>query len=231
MTTNFKLTDKIGDIVAIFPGAASLFMDNRIDFCCGGNRPLEEAIENETINKEDLLKELNIRHKEFKDKEVEFIDWARETPTKLIRHVVDTHHNYLNNELPRISELVLKILQVHGLTHPELFKVHELYNALRTELEGHLVKEERIIFPAIMAYEKDKTDKGRDSVLALIEELEAEHEAAGDIIKELQKLTNYHTPPADGCGTFVLTYQKLKDLEIDTFEHIHLENNILFKNL
>lgn len=231
MMTDFKLTDKIGDIVAIFPGAATLFMDNRIDFCCGGNRPLEEAIENEAVNKGDLLKELNSRHKVFQDKEEAFIDWTKETPTKLIRHVVDTHHNYLNNELPRLSGLVLKILQVHGLTHPELFEIHKLYNALRTELEEHLVKEERIIFPAIREYEKEKTEEGRKSVLALIEELEAEHEAAGDIIKKLQKLTNYHTPPADGCGTFVLTYQKLKDLETDTFEHIHLENNILFKNL
>ena len=231
MMTDFKLTDKIGDIVATFPGAASLFMDNRIDFCCGGNRPLQEAIENESINKNDLLKELNTRHEDFKEQKVEFVDWAKETPTKLIRHVVDTHHHYLNNELPRISELVLKILQVHGLTHPELFKVHKLYNALRTELEEHLVKEETMIFPAIQEYEKAKTPEGRVSVLALIEELEAEHEAAGDIIKEIQKITNYHTAPADGCGTFVLTYQKLKDLEVDTFEHIHLENNILFKNL
>lgn len=231
MTNSFKLTDKIGDIVAIFPGAASLFMEHRIDFCCGGNRPLTEAIEDKTINQDDVLKELNVRYKEFQDKDVEFIDWAKESPAKLIRHVVDTHHHYLKNELPVISELVLKILQVHGSGHPELFEVHALFNALRTELEGHLVKEENMIFPAIIAYEANKTEADRESVLALIEELESEHEAAGDIIKALQKITNYHTPPADGCGTYVLTYKKLKELEEDTFEHIHLENNILFKNL
>lgn len=231
MAINFTLTDKVGDIVATFPGAASLFMDNRIDFCCGGNRLLAEAIEDENINKEEVLAELNVRYNEFKDRDVEFVDWAKESPTKLIRHVVDTHHHYLNNELPRISELVLKILQVHGLSHPELFKVHELFGALRLELESHLVKEEKMIFPAIMAYESDPDSNDREALLALIEELEAEHDAAGDIIKELQKVTNYHTPPADGCGTYVLTYQKLKELEEDTFEHIHLENNILFKNL
>lgn len=231
MNNQFQLTDKIGDIVAMFPEASNIFMDHRVDFCCGGDRPLEEAIREKNIDGNAILEKLNEKYKEFQERNEEFKDWAKETPTKLIRYIVDKHHTYLNNELPRIGELILTILRVHGVSHPELFQVHQLFNALKTELEAHLIKEEQIIFPAIRTYEKEKNPDDREKVLSLIAELEDEHTAAGDIIKEVQEITSFYAPPKDACTTYNLTYEKLKELEADTFEHIHLENNILFKNL
>jgi regulator of cell morphogenesis and NO signaling len=64
-----------------------------------------------------------------------------------------------------------------------------------------------------------------------MKETEAEHEAAGDILKEMRKITDDFKVPADGCTTYTLTYKKLEELESDLFEHIHLENNILFLNI
>lgn len=226
MINNFKVSDKVGDIVATFPGASSLFLEYRIDFCCGGNRPLSEAIREQKLNEENIINLLNDRYKEFQEKNEEFTDWVKEKPGKLVDYIVNKHHRYLKEELPRISELIFKILSVHGSSHPELFKVHKLFNTLRTELEGHLVKEEEYLFPAIKNYEVEKDKK---KVLNLLEELEGEHVGAGDIIKELREVTDHYTAPKDGCRTFELTYRKLRELEEDIFQHIHLENNILFK--
>lgn len=61
-----------------------------------------------------------------------------------------------------------------------------------------------------------------------MDELENEHSHAGNIIKELRKVTNDFTPPEDACGTYRLVYQRLEALESDLFQHIHLENSILF---
>ncbi|MDA1570454.1 hemerythrin domain-containing protein, partial [Bacillus cereus] len=48
------------------------------------------------------------------------------------------------------------------------------------------------------------------------------------IIKELRKVTHDFTPPEGACGTYRLVYNRLEALESDLFEHIHVENNILF---
>lgn len=231
MINNFKVLDRIGDIVTIFPGASDLFLEYRIDFCCGGNRPLIEAIKEQNLNENKILALLNERYKEFQEKNEEFTDWAKEKPSKLVDYIVGKHHAYLKEELPKISELVFKILRVHGKGHEELFKVHKLFNTLRTELEGHLVKEEELVFPIIKEYELEKSKHSKERIINLLDELDKEHTGAGDIIKELREVTEHYTAPKDACRTFQLTYRKLRELEEDTFQHIHLENNILFKNL
>lgn len=231
MISNFNISDKIGDIVTVFPGASDLFLEYRIDFCCGGNRPLTEAIKEQNLDKNKIITLLNERYKEFQEKNEEFTDWAKEKPSKLVDYIVGIHHAYLKEELPKISELVFKILKVHGKNHQELFKVHKLFNTLRTELEEHLVKEEELLFPIIKEYQIEKNNHNKEKVLNLLNELEKEHTGAGDIIKELREITEHYIAPKDACKTFELTYKKLMELEQDTFQHIHLENNILFKNI
>ncbi len=105
-----------------------------------------------------------------------------------------------------------------------------LFNDLRKELEAHLVKEETLVFPALRD-SSTRTDEGREKIRKLIEELETEHDAAGDIIKELRSVTRNFVPPEDGCGTYEIAFHKLSELEENTFNHIHLENNILFNRL
>ena len=58
--------------------------------------------------------------------------------------------------------------------------------------------------------------------------MEAEHEDAGDMIKQISELSNNFTPPESACNTFRALYSKLDEYQSDLFQHIHLENNILF---
>jgi regulator of cell morphogenesis and NO signaling len=60
-----------------------------------------------------------------------------------------------------------------------------------------------------------------------IQMMEEEHETAGDIFKEISRLTNNYTPPEGACNTFRALYSKLDEFEQDLHHHIHLENNIL----
>ena len=208
-----------------------MFLEYRIDFCCGGNRPLAEAIEEKNLDANEILDLLNKRYEEFQNKNEEFTDWVKEKPSRLIDYIVDKHHAYLNEELPNISELVKTILRVHGKTHNELFEVHKLFSILKSELEEHLIKEEELLFPLIKEYELNNNNVNKQQVLDALNELEEEHDRAGDVIKKLMEITNHYTAPSDGCTTFNLTYKKLMELEKDLFQHIHLENNILFKNI
>jgi regulator of cell morphogenesis and NO signaling len=231
MNKQFSISNIIGEIVAEFPGATDIFYKYNIDFCCGGDRKLEVALDEENLGQEMIVTQLNKNYNEFLEQKEEFTDWVKESPTKLINYIINTHHQYLKEELPTISAYLFKILKVHGKGHEELFEIHKLYNSLRTELEGHLVKEEEFIFPLIKEYQITKDEKLKLRIIKGINELEEEHTGAGDIIKELREVTNHYTAPKDGCNTYNISFSKLMELEKDLFQHIHLENNILFKNL
>lgn len=83
MSNNFKVSDRIGDIVTVFPGASNLFLEYRIDFCCGGNRPLTEAIREKNLDEDEILNMLNDRYNEFQEKNEEFTDWAKSSQANL----------------------------------------------------------------------------------------------------------------------------------------------------
>lgn len=227
---NFNTTQKLGEIVSILPKASEIFKEYRIDFCCGGHRPLADAIQELNLNEEEVLGRLEAAF-EDRIKYTEQTDFRKLTSKELIDYIVDTHHSYVLKSLPEISELLAKILRVHGVNHKELFQVHKLFHTLKTELEQHLIKEEQILFPIIKEYETYSTKALLKEAIDTIKETEEEHEGAGDILKELRKITNDYTVPAGGCATYQKTFDKLKEFESDLFIHIHLENNILFQRL
>lgn len=229
--SKFNSSSKIGEVVALFPKAADIFIENKIDFCCGGNRPLTEAVKDSNSDVEKIVNDLNNLYEEFKNASSEDRDWKVEPLDVLVEHILNTHHGYLWDELPRISQLSTTILKVHGEHHPELFKVNKLFSILKMELEEHLTKEETLQYPAINQYVKTKSQTDLEKAIDIIDELEKEHTDAGDILKELRKVTNDYIIPEGVCPTFELTYQKLQEVELDLFQHIHLENNILFPRL
>lgn len=227
----FNATSKLGDIVAEFPKASELFKQYKIDFCCGGNRPLKEAIEEANLNEQFILEKLNELYAEYTNKNEKDRNWQEAPLGELVEHILNKHHAFMWAELPNISELTTKILRVHGTHHPELFKVHKLFHMLKMELESHLTKEEEIQYPAISKFEKSGNKDDLKEAVRIIKELEDEHTGAGDILKELRVITNDYAVPADGCTTYRLTYDKLREMESDLFQHIHLENIILFPRL
>lgn len=224
----FTETSVIGDIVTKFPKASDLFKSYRIDFCCGGNRPLIDAIHERNLSVEEVITNLNTLYYETKVLNESKIDWTTASYSELIDYIVNKHHRFLNEELPQLSPYVTKVFRVHGPKQPHLAQIHKLFHELKTELEQHIIKEETEDFPLILAFEQNPTDENYSKLRKVVDQLESEHSHAGDIMKELRNITNDFTPPEGACGTYRLVYQRLAALESDLFEHIHLENNILF---
>jgi len=224
----FTAQSIVGEIVTKFPKASDLFKAYRIDFCCGGNRPLSEALKERNLHEEEILTKLNQLYHEAMERDEKAIDWNKASFSQLIDHIINKHHRYLSEELPQLSPYVTKVLRVHGAEHKHLAKVHSLFNQLKVELEQHTIKEEIESFPLILQYENDPSEENLELLRKHVAELEDEHDGAGDIIKEIRDITADFTPPSGACGTYRLVYQRLENLESDLFEHIHLENNILF---
>lgn len=228
--SKYNMSWRIGDIVAELPAASEVFKQYRIDFCCGGNRPLSEAVKELKLNESELLEQLDKAYEEAEKSKAQH-DFPNMSRSDLIDYIVNTHHVFVKRILPELSELTTKILRVHGLKHEELYKVHKLFHNLKTELDAHLIKEEELLFPLIKSYDQNPSKELLDKIISVMNETETEHEGAGDILKELRRITEDYTVPQDVCNTFLMTYEKLQELEADLFQHIHLENNILFRQL
>lgn len=227
----FNSSDKIGNIVAQLPKASQIFKKYNIDFCCGGNRTLSSAINEQQLDEDALLEELNQTYQETKNLNEKQLDWREAPFSDLIDFIINKHHSYLQTTLPALSELTTTVLRAHGTNHKELSQVHKLFHTLKMELEQHLITEEEVLFPLIKEYEKTGSKILLAEVKDTIEQLENEHEGAGDILKELKSITNKYKKPEDACPTYEKTYKLMQELESDIFEHIHLENNILHPRL
>jgi regulator of cell morphogenesis and NO signaling len=226
MTITLSHTSLVKDIVNAVPKTSDVFKKYRIDFCCGGNISLDEAIVDKKVSMDDLLQELNVvSANASQDDNMEI--WTDSSSEQIIEHVINHYHRLSREELDALSPYVTKVARVHGDNHPELIKVYELFYEFKKELLSHMDKEEATSFPNIMKLE-DPNVENKEAIREEIIELEKEHDHAGNILRELREVTKDYELPFDACGTYTLVYKRLEALESFTFMHVHLENNILF---
>ncbi len=219
----------LGEVVTVYPAVVKKFNDMELDYCCGGNKSLEVALKEKGVDVDKFVEDLNKEFKEFKFENSQYVDWREKSSEELINHIVETHHGETFRLLREIDPLMVKVFKVHFSHNPELLmKVHSLFGKLKCELEEHLLKEENILFPLMIKYDQAKDKEEKKEIEGDIRIIVNEHEAAGDILKELAEVTDDYKVPEWGCISFKLLYDYLHDLEKDLFIHIHKENNILF---
>ncbi|WP_156520807.1 iron-sulfur cluster repair di-iron protein [Oceanobacillus sp. Castelsardo] len=227
----FTVEHTPANIVKVFPKASDLFKEYKIDFCCGGNRPLEESFTEKNLDSELILDKLNTTYEEWSKEDHDLIDWDAKSLSELVDHITHKHHAYLMEELPALGQFVTKVYSRHGASHPELKELYRLYNEFKLEMEEHTIKENNEVFPLIKEYDVNPSEELLEKIRVANGGLEDEHNAVGDLLKEMRTITGDFLPPANACGSYQITYARLAELEEDTFQHIHLENNILFARL
>ena len=225
MSTAMSTAVTVGELVAQKPARARVFEKIGIDYCCGGKKPLDQACSEKGLDAKTVAVMLDAADAPSSDR---FADAQAMTLTELADHVVKTHHDYLRRELPRIEQLLAKVINAHGRNHPEMIEVGRIYAAFNEEMNSHMMKEERVLFPAIRAMEGSGTPFHCGSIANPIRQMEAEHDSAGDALAQFRGLTGDYTPPPDACNTFRALLDSLEDLEQDMHQHVHKENNILF---
>lgn len=210
--------------------AAAVFEKYNLDYCCRGNRSLQEACTEDHISLPQLVAELQNVYANKKNE----LDFNKVKLYQLADYIVYTHHNYVKKELPLIISYLEKVSSEHGKLHNELYKISSLFADLSNEMTHHMLNEETIVFPRIKQLEQYSFTpvlydiKYFEYLLLPIIDLEDEHEATGNIMAAIKKLTNNYMPPADACISFKLLYASLQAFEIDLHHHVHLENSILF---
>lgn len=157
-------------------------------------------------------------------------DWVPLSPCLLVDHLEATHHRYLHDELPRLEALAGDVAGAHSSRHPELVELHRLCAALRDDLEPHMAKEERVLFPMIreLATAISPPSLHSGSVANPISMMMREHEQTGALLEAVRRLTDGYRVPDDACSSYRALYEGLAALESDTHLHIHKENGALF---
>jgi regulator of cell morphogenesis and NO signaling len=222
--------ETVGEIAAKDIRKAEVFKKYGIDFCCGGKKSLKQVCEEKGLDVEIVEAELENPAQPVSAAN----DYNRWEPDFLADYIYNQHHLYYYNELPVLKGLITKVAQHHGDNHPELKYMYSLFGQLVHELDTHFMREEKVVFPFIKALVQAKRTgnfealNSQPSLTDPIRLMEVDHDAAGEILAEMQKLSNNYAPPADACNSYQFLYKKLKDLDEDLHQHIHLENNILF---
>jgi regulator of cell morphogenesis and NO signaling len=210
-------SNTLAELAVLHPGAARVFFHNRLDFCCGGRKPLDEACRERGLDAEAVLQEIAAAAPLATD----VPRWDREPLPALIDFIVRTYHARLRNDLPDLIEMARRVERKkvsqpgcpHGLTrHLE---------AVHAAVLDHLQKEEEMLFPMIV--------RGAGAgASGPVHVMEVEHDHHRENLERVRELTGDLQPPPHACATWRALYAGLLQLEQELMEHIHLENNVLF---
>jgi len=216
------LDSSVGELVAQRPGRARVFEHFEIDYCCHGAQSLREACKEKGIESEKVLAQLEAEQQEKKTD----LNPADLRLDALARYIVDTHHGFLQRELPRLHQLAAKVADVHGANHPYLVELRGVFEGLEAELVSHLAKEENILFPMITAMGSGQP--APNWIEGPINQMMHEHESAGAALARMRVLTDGYSLPEDACNSYRALFAGLREMEEDLHRHIHLENTVLF---
>lgn len=157
-----NITDKsiIGELVANDYRTASVFKKYNLDFCCQGNRTIQDACDKKNIDSKNVLEDLVSVIQSKSESSADFKSWPLDL---LADYIEKKHHRYVEAKTQEIKPYLDKICKVHGTHHPELFEIQEHFNASAGELAMHMKKEELVLFPFVRKLVQAK-QRNKDAV-------------------------------------------------------------------
>jgi regulator of cell morphogenesis and NO signaling len=208
----------LADLAVTRPSAARVFYRNGLDFCCGGRRPLTDACAERGLDANAVLAAIDAED----PLAGETHRWDLRPLPELVAFIVGTYHRRLREALPDVIRMAERVEARHRekATCPTGLAAH--LEMMQNAVLDHLEKEEQVLFPMILA------GHGRMAV-GPVHVMEIEHDEHARNLAALRRLTNGLQPPADACTTWRALYLALQQLEQELMEHIHLENNVLFR--
>jgi regulator of cell morphogenesis and NO signaling len=221
----------VGELAVEFPAATRVFEQAGIDYCCGGGESFEKACAAAGVAADEVVRMLEVSDQSPAQPEQA---WQTQPLWALTSYIVTRHHSFTKAELARLDELLEKVRSVHGQNHPELVLLQGVFRDLKHEMTTHMQKEEMVLFPYIDQLD-EAARQGKPKPVAFfgtvanpVRMMMMEHDAAGDMLKQMREVSHDFRVPPDGCISYSTVYQAIEAFEEDLHQHIHLENNILF---
>ncbi|SFX75429.1 iron-sulfur cluster repair protein YtfE [Marinospirillum alkaliphilum] len=208
------LDQPLGKLATEINGATRIFHQHKLDFCCGGQQTLADALAKQQLDAAPILQALEQLQQQPPAK-----DWRKESAKTLVEHILQRYHQRHREQLPELIRLALRVEQVHGHAEECPLGLAEHLQNMQQELDSHMRKEEQILFPML---QQGIYPSGPIHVM------QEEHLQHGEELDKLDYLTNGITLPEGACNTWTALYRGLQELKEDLMEHILLENEVLF---
>ncbi|HEY9218712.1 MAG TPA: DUF542 domain-containing protein [Phenylobacterium sp.] len=203
----------VRDIAIDRPGATTVLRKHKIDFCCNGGLSLAEATARRGVDLSAVVADLERLATSVRD--------GAADPKSLISQIVEDYHDVHRREFPEAIRLARRVEAVHceKPACPRGLTAH--LTSMFDHLESHQQKEERMLFPMMLA-------GGRGMVGLPVARMLVEHEEVSAQLDRLVELTTDFTPPDGACTTWRALYELCHKLDEDLREHMRLENDLLF---
>lgn len=224
----FDREQTIRDTVVEDFRTAAVFQKYGLDFCCGGGVSIEAACRKKGIDVDVLAADL-ARSGEFGGVDLpRFSSWS---PDFLADYIEKNHHAWVRSAIPVLKQHAAKVAKVHGGFRETLVEIDQKVQSMADELMVHMEREEKELFPLIRSYALGNPETRSEDLLkivSIIEEMESDHDDAGDVLREIRELADDFVPPPEACMTYKVLFSELEEFERDLHTHVHLENNLLF---
>ncbi|MBS1676152.1 MAG: DUF542 domain-containing protein [Actinobacteria bacterium] len=225
-TAGIDASATLGELASERPARIRVFESVLLDYCCGGASSLDDACRERGLDLEAVRARLEAAdRKPAPAAPAPERDWRSAGIEELCDHIVSAHHDYLREEMPRISELLATVVRVHGTDCIDFEIIQRAFASLRATLEEHIDDEERVLFPACVALERGDANVVLDR--ATVDRHRGEHEAVGGKLTALRALAGGYDRAEALCSTHGALLDALRVLEADLHRHIHEENNVL----
>jgi regulator of cell morphogenesis and NO signaling len=217
----------VRDLLRAHPTAVIVLDRYHIDWCCGAGRALGEACARAGVTVDQISADVASAEAQAGVRALDVHRFEAMALSDVLTHIECAHHGFTKSEGQRLRALATKVASRHGDVHEELRALEGVVHAFFDELESHMEKEERVLFPAIRAMESGKGVL-LPSLTAPVAVIKAEHEHAGEQLAQIAALTDNFRPPPEACASWRALYDGLLEHDADLRHHVWLENEIVF---
>lgn len=220
----------IGQIAHSEPAAIEVFQALGIQYCCHGQQEIDSASNAAGISVSELVAKVH------QAKEVSYGSkdrWVDPILEALILHLVRSRESLVDTELPHIALLARSLAQCGDRVQPNAVELAMVVEALAREVESHLAKEKTLLFPVIQKIELAYVGKSVRAVRPKmfhrsVGKMVHQHEEIGYLLSAAHRLTDGYNGASSSCAPYRDLCEKLKAVDREIREEVHLENNVLF---
>ncbi len=220
----------IGEIAGRQPSTVEVFEQLGIKYCCHGEETVEQICGYLGLPMYGVLSELN---RVADANSTRKAPWADPILEALMGNLLRTRKVLVQQDLPRIQQLARTVSSCHLREHPNAIHVAQMSATLAHEVASHFTDEAQILFPKIREIElayvgSSSATVHLDSVRNDLAHMTHEHGAVGDLLSRIQDVTEDYNGTVTTCPSYREICEKLKGLDGEIRQEVHLENNVLF---
>lgn len=224
--------ETIGEMAVADHRKALVLRKYGLDYSFKGKLTIKQACEEREISTKNVTRELSASGKHSLMYTINYSNWEIEY---LVDFIITNHHQYTRKTLAQVTEIFRKNSNHIAQNHPAVLPVLDLFIQLKDAMMVIMNEEEQVLFPQVRFL--SQAAKGNiaanllpaGSVKHPIKRIESAHQRIGELLLQLNELTSNYTSPAIHSSFYNEILQALNAFDNDVHQHVHVENNILFK--